>query len=367
MSFDNSIDENYDETSDLNIDTKKNSTIEAIGIVINVAQTFDEFAPLIGTFLALGDEIKKLYDKAKHNKELCSFLLKRCNGAMAAVRDLDMRKTESRGFFSKKGNLKLFEEFIKCMEKIKKFVANVSQLNKLKKYFYAKKIEEELNELVKEFNGYMNSLNFSINVQFTDDFATVKSDLKGIKEILSHIWGVSDDKQSQQNILDDIYSITKKNKNFQKQVKQNTSEVEENEPLLDGNKFSKTKFCPSKRIQKRISYGNCEEYCFKEFSNNTSTSSSADQSNQSNNKEIQIEIRREVNILKLLKNFKHIISFYGVAQEDTKYYLVTEWMKFGNLHEYYTNFKDNIDLKTKIKFALDICRGVAYLHECEVS
>ncbi|PKB98603.1 kinase-like protein [Rhizophagus irregularis] len=345
MSFDNSIsiDENYDETSKLNIDTKKNSTLEAIGVVINVAQTFDEFAPLIGTFLALGDEIKKLYDKAKHNKELCSFLLKRCNGAMAAVRDLDMRKTENRGFFSKKGNLKLFEEFIKCMEKIKKFVANVSQLNKLKKYFYAKKIEEELNELVKEFNGYMSSLNFSISVQFTDDFATVKSDLKGIKEILSHIWGVSDD--SQQNILDNIYSITKKNKNFQKQVKQNTSEVEENEPLLDGNKFSKTKFCPSKRIQKRISYGNCEEYCFKEFSNNTSTSSSADQSNQSNNKEIQIEIRRE---------------------EDTKYYLVTEWMKYGNLHEYYTNFKDNIDLKTKIKFALDICRGVAYLHECEI-
>uniref|UniRef100_U9SVE0 Protein kinase domain-containing protein n=1 Tax=Rhizophagus irregularis (strain DAOM 181602 / DAOM 197198 / MUCL 43194) TaxID=747089 RepID=U9SVE0_RHIID len=279
MSVDNSIDENYDETSDLNIDTKKNSTIEVIGIVINVAQTFDEFAPLIGTFLALGDEIKKLYDKAKHNKELCSFLLKRCNGAMAAVRDLDMRKTESKGFFSKEGNLKLFKEFIKCMEKIKKFVAN--------------KIEEELNELVKEFNGYMSSLNFSINVQFTDDFATVKSDLKGIKEILSHILGVSDDKQSQQNVLDDICSITKKNKNFQKQVKQNTSEVEENEPLLDGSKYSKEN-CPSKRIQKRISYGNCEEYCFKEFSNNTSTSSSADQSNQSNNKEIQIEIRREI-------------------------------------------------------------------------
>ncbi|CAB4388340.1 unnamed protein product [Rhizophagus irregularis] len=284
---------------------------------------------------------------------------------MAAVRNLDMRKTENRGFFSKKGNLQLFKEFIKCMEKIKKFVDNVSQLNKLKKYFYAKKIEEELNELVKEFNGYMSSLNFSINVQFNDNFAAAKSDLEGIMEILSHIWGVSDDKQSQQNILDDLYSIMKKTKNFQKQVKQNTSEMEENEPLLDGNKFSKTKFCPSKRIQKRISYVNWEEYCFKEFSNNTFTSSSG-QSNQSNNKEIQIEIRREVNILKLLKNFKHIVSFYGVAQEDTKYYLVTEWMKFGNLHEFYTNFKDNIDLKTKIKFALDICRGVAYLHECEI-
>ncbi|CAB5386150.1 unnamed protein product [Rhizophagus irregularis] len=51
MSFDNSIisiNENYDETSELiMIDTEKNSNLEAIGVVINVAQTFDEFAPLI--------------------------------------------------------------------------------------------------------------------------------------------------------------------------------------------------------------------------------------------------------------------------------------------------------------------------------
>ncbi|CAB4388341.1 unnamed protein product [Rhizophagus irregularis] len=73
MSFDNSIisiNENYDETSELiMIDTEKNSNLEAIGVVINVAQTFDEFAPLIGTFLALGNEIKRSYDIAKYNKE----------------------------------------------------------------------------------------------------------------------------------------------------------------------------------------------------------------------------------------------------------------------------------------------------------
>ncbi|GBC04289.1 hypothetical protein RclHR1_00560016 [Rhizophagus clarus] len=362
-SIDSTLDENYDETPKLSTDIKTNSALDAVRVVINIAQTFDEFVPLISAFLTLGEEIKILYDKAKHNKELCSFILKRCNGAMAAVRDLDMRKTENKEFFSKKENLNLFKEFIQCMKKIRNFVASVSQLNKLKKYFYAKKIEEELNDLVIEFDGYMNSLNFSFGVQSREDFAIVKSELKGIKEILLS-YGVSDDKKSQQNFLDRMNSITKKNKIFQKQ-EQNTSEVQVNEPLLD-DEFYKINICPSKRIEKRISHKNYEEHCFKEFSNNTSASSSADQSNQSNNKETQIEIRRQVNILKLLKDSKHIVRFYGVAQEDKKYYLVTEWMEYGNLHEYYTKFKDNINLKTKITFALDICRGIAYLHECKI-
>ena len=81
--------------------------------------------------------------------------------------------------------------------------------------------------------------------------------------------------------------------------------------------------------------------------------------------ESQIEIRRQVNILKELK-YSHIIRFFGVAREYSRYYLVTEWMEYGNLHEYYTMFRDYINLQTKIKFALDICRGVAYLHECKV-
>ncbi|PKY58502.1 kinase-like protein, partial [Rhizophagus irregularis] len=41
-------------------------------------------------------------------------------------------------------------------------------------------------------------------------------------------------------------------------------------------------------------------------------------------------------------------------------------MEYGNLHEYYTNYRDSINLEIKIKFALDICRGVAYLHGCKI-
>ena len=42
-------------------------------------------------------------------------------------------------------------------------------------------------------------------------------------------------------------------------------------------------------------------------------------------------------------------------------------MEHGNLREYYTRCRDHMDWKTKIRFALDICRGVSYLNDCQVS
>jgi serine/threonine protein kinase len=142
----------------------------------------------------------------------------------------------------------------------------------------------------------------------------------------------------------------------------NLIDVEEKEPLLNGSQYKKTRICPSKRIEKRIltsssSLNNCEEFCFKEFTNNV-TSSPIEES--------QIEIRRQVYYLKELKKSDHIIKFFGVARDNCKFYLVTEWMEHGNLCEYYTKFRYNINWETKIKIALDVCRGIAYLHKCKV-
>src|SRR4051812_24223748 len=84
-------------------------------LVCTMAQTFDESAPLITTFFALGQGIITLYEKAKHNKDLCSFLLKRCNCAESAVKNLKIRKTDNVEFFSKRENFILFKGFIECM------------------------------------------------------------------------------------------------------------------------------------------------------------------------------------------------------------------------------------------------------------
>ncbi|CAI2167819.1 12882_t:CDS:2 [Funneliformis geosporum] len=355
-------------------------TVATLKGACSVAQNFETFIPFVTIFLKLGEEIINLYDKAKHNKELCGILLQRCNGAMAAVRDLDMRKTENAEFFSKQENLNLFKQFIKCMEKIKKFILRVSKLHKLIKYLWACSIEQDLTNLITEFDGYMRNLNFSFIVQSRDELGIIKGYVGQIKELLFNVYGVSDN--NYQDFLKNMNSITVKNIEFQRQERQdksnviiNSSEVitnlERNEPLLDGRLYDKAMLTRSKRIEKRLSVTNCTEVSFKEFSNTNAAASSETGNGQSHHQTqtqapIQIEIRKQVNILKELKDSDHIIRFFGVAQEDSKFYLVTEWMEHGNLFEYYTTFKDNMNWETKIRFALDICRGVAYLHECKI-
>src|SRR6266498_1983276 len=330
--------------------------------VFRSAQTFEAFAPYITSFLKLGEEIIELYDKAKHNKELCGFLLKRCNCAMAAVKDLNMRRTEDPEFFSKRQNEELFEEFIKCMKKIKVFIHRVGKLRKLIKYVMAQSIEDDLKDLVEEFDGCMASLNFSFNIQSRTETKKIKDYVTQIYELLVNVYGIPDDRQSQQNFLDRMDLMTRRNREFQIQDKDTNKisikNVEINEPLLVGDDYQTTDTHRSKKVEKRISIKDSTDVSFKEFSNDTSSDYVID---------AQIEIRRQVNILKILKNSDHIIRFFGVAQKDSKFYLVTEWMDHGNLREYYTNFKNHMNWETKIKFALDICRGVSYLHDCGVS
>jgi hypothetical protein len=328
----------------------------------NVAQNFDNFAPVIGKICKLGEEVIELYEKAKHNKELCGLLLKRCNCAVASVKDLDLRRTEYKEFFSKQENFELLTAFSTCIGKSKEFISRVSKLHKLMNYLLAGSIEDDLKELLDEFDGYMRSLNFSFTVQSRDDSIKIKDYVIQIHELLSNVYNIPNDRQQQQKFYGEVDLIIREHKKFLIQNENTNSDelitsVEENEPLLNGSDYQKTDVRPSKEIEKRTSFKDSTDVSFKEFSNISS----------STNVDTQIEVRRQVNILKILKNSDHIIRFFGVAQENSKFYLVTEWMDYGNLHEYYTNFKDNMNWKTKIKFSLDICRGVTYLHDCEVS
>ncbi|GBC05371.1 hypothetical protein RclHR1_00620011 [Rhizophagus clarus] len=354
------LDNNVEETCMSSLELSITAGFTIIEGASNVAQNFSAFAPLIKQFFDIAKEIVILYEKAEHNREICSFLLQRCNCARVAVEDLDMRKTENVSFFSRKENFDLFKDFIKCMQRIKNFIGDVSQLNRLKKYFFANNIEETFTKLISEFEGYMNSLKFSFIVQSRNELIIIKNEIKQLTELLINIHGVSDTKQSKEEFFKGIGIVTKKNKDFKKQsYDQNEFEnsVEEMEPLLEG-QFQKTEVTRSKKIEKRTAYHDCSEYCFKEFPNNSSSSL--------NYFNTQIEIRRQVNILKELKNSNHIIKFFGVAQENSKFYLVTEWMEYGNLHEYYTKYREDINWKTKIRFALDICRGVSYLNDCQI-
>ncbi len=78
-------------------------------------------------------------------------------------------------------------------------------------------------------------------------------------------------------------------------------------------------------------------------------------------------VRNQVTILKEFQNWQNIIKFYGLTFDGNKWYLVTEWAEFGNLREFYTNFKEQFDLKLKLRFSHDIARGLNFLRSAEVN
>src|SRR6266498_3926883 len=238
-------------------------SVTSIGIKgpCNMGRIFEEFKPLIKSFLLIGKEIIELYEKAEYHKELCGFLLQRCNCAMATVQDLKIRKTENTKFFSKKANLNLFKEFIEWMNKTREVIKELGQLSKFKRLMYVNNIEETITNLLKEFDDHMNELNFSFTIQDRDeDLMMMKYDKNQVKKILFQVYGVPNDKQSRQNFLDAMVLVSERNKEFQKRDRQNkilelydVKIIEDNEPLLDGNLYQKTNVCSSKRIEKRTS------------------------------------------------------------------------------------------------------------------
>jgi serine/threonine protein kinase len=95
----------------------------------------------------------------------------------------------------------------------------------------------------------------------------------------------------------------------------------------------------------------CEEFAFKIISD----------------KEDQSMVQNQVTIFKELHDWQNIIKFYGLVSDENKWYLVTEWAEYGNLREFYTNYKDRFDLKLKLRMSLDIARGLNFLRTVEVN
>lgn len=73
------------------------------------------------------------------------------------------------------------------------------------------------------------------------------------------------------------------------------------------------------------------------------------------------DLQRQVSILKMLEDSSHIIKFYGLVEHVDRLYLVTEWAELGSLQRYYKTYGPLKWIK-RLEFALDITRGLSFLH-----
>ncbi|KAJ7953857.1 putative Protein kinase [Quillaja saponaria] len=72
------------------------------------------------------------------------------------------------------------------------------------------------------------------------------------------------------------------------------------------------------------------------------------------------DFRHEVNLLVKLRH-PNVVQFLGAVTEKKPLMLITEYLRGGDLHQYLKE-KGSLSPSTAINFALDIARGMAYLH-----
>jgi len=76
------------------------------------------------------------------------------------------------------------------------------------------------------------------------------------------------------------------------------------------------------------------------------------------------KIQTQLAILGKLKDSPNILKFYGLSRVSDYQVMVFEWAEFGTLQELYNN--NDITWRSKVQIALDICRGLVFLHTCEI-
>ncbi|WOL15548.1 serine/threonine-protein kinase STY46-like [Canna indica] len=80
------------------------------------------------------------------------------------------------------------------------------------------------------------------------------------------------------------------------------------------------------------------------------------------NEPLLLEFQQEVSIL---KNVQHdnVVRFIGACTKPPQYCIVTEYMHEGNLYDYLHKHHNVLELSMLLKFAIDVCKGMDYLHQ----
>ncbi|XP_072950567.1 serine/threonine-protein kinase STY46-like isoform X1 [Typha angustifolia] len=80
------------------------------------------------------------------------------------------------------------------------------------------------------------------------------------------------------------------------------------------------------------------------------------------NENLVLEFSQEVSILREVHH-SNIVRFIGACTKPPQLSIVTEYMSGGNLYDFLHKQHKVLELSLLLKFALDVCRGMSYLHE----
>ncbi|RCV36118.1 hypothetical protein SEVIR_7G306100v4 [Setaria viridis] len=80
------------------------------------------------------------------------------------------------------------------------------------------------------------------------------------------------------------------------------------------------------------------------------------------NKNVWNEFTQEVYILREVQH-TNVVRFIGACTKPPQFCIITEYMSGGSLYDFVHKHHNVLNLTTLLKFAVDVCRGMCYLHE----
>ncbi|CAG8736643.1 1383_t:CDS:2, partial [Acaulospora morrowiae] len=321
------------------------------------ANAFSSFVPWFESSMRLISEIIKIYEDAEYNEKTCRVLVDRVDSVSTALRKLQRRKEEDETVFRGQAYYKTFVKLNRVLKNIKDFVKSVSQLKGFKKYLYATNTREKCNELIKELEATCSDLSLGIIISLEDQKKEQKSleeDVQTMARFMETIDAgvttIQDQGEEQRKVLNMVFEeVHAINKRLDRDDNDSLNFLKINsQDLKDVSTFDNPEVTRGK-VFKRLLKGIHEVAC----------------------KPVHIppedfpKMKARLAILSRLHHSDKIIKFHGLAEYNGSHLIIFDWAEHGNLKEVYERDHD-MSWESKLSIAHDICRGLIFLHGCEV-
>lgn len=319
--------------------------------LVIAGETVKPFLPLFDEALSIVDEIVQIYEDAQYNRKSCITLIDRVENAKTAVKALSRRKEENEEKFREEDYFLSFTKFIDTLRRIKSFVKEVSSLSKFRNFVQAKEIKEKFQILIEDFDSDVSLLKLAMIIsneeQRKKDTEILEEDLAGMTKYLENIYGgLTDAKTGINTVLEEVEILQKK---FDKLTPSS----------IVGEEFIPTEIPPielEEPKQKFASYNYCKKWSRRLLNNVFCKKIIPADENTLEYKKINAQLA----ILGIMQQSSNIIKFYGLSTVNSERVMIFEWAEYGTLKEFYEKYE--IDWPWKLQIAVNICRGIAFLH-----
>ncbi|PKY44355.1 kinase-like protein [Rhizophagus irregularis] len=314
-------------------------------------ETVKPFLPLFGEALSIVDEIVNIYEDAQYNRKSCITLIDRVENAKTAVKSLSRRKEENEEKFREEGYYLSFTKFVGILKRIKSFVKEVSSLSKFRNVIQASEIREKFKILIEDFDSNVSILKLAMIIsneeQRKKDNEILEGDLAGMTKYLENVeGGLTNVKTGINTVLEEVEILNKK-------IDKLTSSS------IVGKEFIPTEILPIELEEPKQKFTNDNYY--KKWSRKLLNDVFCKKIITANEDTLEYKkINAQLAILGRMQESTSIIKFYGLSTVNSEKVMVFEWAEYGNLKEFYEKYE--IDWPLKLQIAVNICRGIAFLH-----